>query len=457
MRRGLASLIMVLSLLIASGSWAGFVLTRTVLDPGRSEALADNLLDNTVVRGVIVDLLSDAVENQIPSSVVVPRQTIEVAADEALDDPRVEAVIRDGFVKAHQNALNGVDEPVALDASALGQVGREKVVALRPELNAILPAAPQLEVDLPTGGLSVLGDLRAQVRRYTIFGAILALIGVTLSFVLTTRRPKALRRVAYWAFINSFFWLLVGYGLPSILERVAPPSSVSIATAVVDVFLGAMIRPAVTMFVVGLILLGISLAWPALARRRPARQVDRHAPAPGALHQPAPVLEGLPRSSSGYPEPSYPEPGHAAPGYAGADYRQYETPVEPLYREPAAAQRSPDPTTAYDRFSVPQQDPQTTPYPAPQAPSASPAPAFGHPEAPTTVAPGGGQPTTAAGGYDPAGYDPGGYDPYTTAQAPGRQLEADDPEMWSEADHEAPTRVWSRADDFGDPPPPGHR
>lgn len=412
MRRGLASLIMVVSLLVASGSWAGFILTRTVLDPGRSEALADNLLDNTVVRGVIIDLLSDAVESQIPGSVVVPRETIEVAADEALDDPRVDAVIRDGFVRAHQNALNGIDEPVALDASALGEVGREKVVALRPELNPILPAAPQLEVDLPTGGLSVLGDLRAQVRRYTIFGALLALFGITLSFVLTTHRPKAMRRVAYWAFANSAFWLLVGYGLPSILERIAPPSSVSIATAVVDVFLGAMIRPAVIMFGLGVALLALSMAWPALARRRPARLVDREAPVPGALRQPSPILEGYNRQRSS----PYPEQGHA-----GADYRHYEAPAEPLHRAPAAAQRTEDRTEVYDRYAMPQHDPPTNPYPAPQAPN--------------RVPPG------------QAGY-------VSSARPPGHPLAADDPEMWSEADREAPTRVWSQVDDVGDPAPP---
>ena len=453
MRRGLASLIMVLSLLVASGSWAGFILTRTVLDPGRSEALADNLLDNTVVRAVIVDLLSDAVESQIPTSVVVPRQTIEVAADEALDDPRVEAVVRDGFVRAHQNALNGVDEPVALDATALGEVGREKVVALRPELNPVLPAAPQLEVDLPTGGLSVLGDLRAQVRRYTIFGALVALFGITISFVMTTRRAKALRRVAYWAFANSFFWLLVGFGLPTILELIAPPSSVSIATAVVDVFLGAMIRPAVIMFGLGVLLLVLSMAWPALARRRPGHLVDQQRPAPGALHQPSPILEGYDRAPAG------PPPG---PGYATADYRQAEAPGEPLHRLSAAAQRTPDRTQVYDRFAVPHHDPPTDPYTTPQPsgypPIVDPNPYLGAADAPTAVAYGGDHATTRApDGTTRDGYDPAGYDPVGSAQSSGPTLEAHDPETWSEADHEAPTRQWSRADDFGNPPPPGHR
>lgn len=433
MRRGLASLILVLSLLIASASWAGFILTRTVLDPGRSEALADNLLDNTVVRGVIVDRLSDAVEAQIPASVPIPRQTIELAADEALDDPRVEAVVRDGFVQAHQNALNGVEEPVTLNASALGQVGREKAVALRPELDAVLPVAPRLDVELPTGGLAVLGDLRSMVERYTLIGAVLALFGVIVSFVLTTKRAKALRRLSYWAFANSAFWLIMGYGVPALVGRAAP-SSVSIATAVVDVFFGAMIRPALIMAGFGLVLLAISLAWPALARRRPASMVDRDARAPGALHQPRPVLEGL----SAVPNQSYPAP------------------VEPLYTQPAPSpQRAyqPDPATAtYDRYTVPPS--QTQQYPTPQHhpapdPYTQTAPANdpynANPYAPVD------EPTAVA----PGAQGPGAPGPAAPPYPGGR---ADDPETWSLADHDAPTQVWSLDEDFGqDPPGPAHR
>ncbi|MEL7157134.1 MAG: hypothetical protein AAFN30_11095 [Actinomycetota bacterium] len=457
MRRGLASLIMILSLLIGSVSWAGFVLTRTVLDPGRSEALADNLLDNTVVRGVIVDRLSDAVEAQIPASVPIPRQTIEQAADEALDDPRVEAVVRDGFVRAHQNALNGVEEPVMLNASALGQVGREKAVALRPELDAVLPAAPRLDVELPTGGLAVLGQLRDMVRRYTLIGALVALAGVALSFVLTDRRPRALRRLSYWAFANSAFWLIMGFGVPALVGRAAP-SSVSIASAVVDVFFGAMIRPALMMFGAGVVLLLVSLAWPALARRRPAGMVDRPA-APGALHQRQPVLEGL---SGGAYQPA-PVPAPVAP-------------LHPPY--PAAAG---DPTNqGYDRYTVPATPaspygapahPTTDPYAAPAHPTAD---AYGAPAHPTTDAYGApAYPTTDAYGapaqpgpepYDgstavapdghpwPTAVAPSGYE--ETAAAPQPAPRADDPETWSMEDHEAPTRVWSRDDDFG--PSSGH-
>lgn len=298
MRRGLASLIMGLSLVVATAGWAGFILSRTVLDPGRSEALAETLLDNEDVRAVIVDRLADAVEAQLPAAVPVSRQTIERAADAALDDPRVEAVVQEGIVKTHQNALAGIDEPVMLDASALGEVAREMVVGLRPELDSLLPAAPSLEVELPSSGLSWLGRVKNTVDRFTAISAAIALIGLTTAFVVARNRPAVLRRVAFWAFGASLFWVAVAYGVPALLGRIAP-ASVSITMAIIDVFFGAMIRPAMVMGGVGVALLLLSFVWPAITRRRSGAMLDRPRPAQGALDQHRPVLEGL--STSGGP------------------------------------------------------------------------------------------------------------------------------------------------------------
>ncbi len=463
MRRVFASLLLALSLLVASGSWAGFILTRTALDPGRSEAVADNLLDNTVVRGVIVDRLSDAVEAQIPPSVPITRATIEVAADEALDDPRVETVIRDGFVRAHQNALNGVDEPVQLDASALGQVGREKAVEIAPELETVLPPAPELAVDLPTGGLSFLGTLRNSILRYTLLGAVVAAVGVVSALIITPRRPKALRRVSYWAFANSAFWLLVAFGLPELVGRLAP-SSMSIASAVVDVFVGAMIRPALYMAGAGVALLALSFVWPAMARRRPAAMVDGSRTAPGALHQPRPVLEGLtPPSRAGathaaaaYPNPApdpgyrHPAPAHPNPGYPNPapdpGYRPGPAQIDPVpdpgWYPGAGVPATPDPTMVFPAGVVQSEPyrPDPTPYPTPGS---------GLHDAPTTLS---SEATTSAWGAQqpeptPIPHEPG---PAPVGEAPpsAATRPADDHGTWSLLDPDAPTEVWS-ADEEG--------
>jgi hypothetical protein len=274
MRRGVASLIMGVSLLVASASWAGFVMSRTVLDPGRSERLADHLLDNDEVRRVIVDRMADAMEDQIPAGVPVTRQSLEVAAALTLDDPRVETLVRDGIVQAHQNALNGVDEPVELDATVVGQAGREAVVAQVPQLDLVLPQAPQLEVEVPNAGLSWLGTFKSYVDRYTLLGALAALVGVSAAFVLARNRPAALRRVSFWAFASSAFWIGVGYALPALAGTLVP-SSAAIASAAVDVFFGAMIRPALVLAGLGLGLLLASFVWPSYEQRRPAAMLDQ--------------------------------------------------------------------------------------------------------------------------------------------------------------------------------------
>jgi hypothetical protein len=368
MRRGLASLIMGLSLLVATASWAGFVTSRTVLDPGRSERLADVLLDDPEIRATVVDRLADAAEAQIPTDVPVTRDVIEAAADDALDDPRVEELIRQGLVEAHQNALNGIDEPVMLDGAALGAAGRDAVVARQPELDPFLPPAPTLEVELPSTGLAWLGTVKRYVDRYTLFGAVLAISGVSAAFVLARNRAAALRRVAFWAIGASAFWIAAAYAMPWVLERIAP-SSVAIASAAIDVFFGAMIRPAVALIGVGVGLLLLSFAWPAIERRRPAAMLDRAAPVhPGgswtpvasaasvAAQPPVDLRRQVP------PQPPAADPATAwvpasaqpAPLDATAQFPQVWSNVDRAPASPSAAGAAASQFDGPDRASVPQ-------------------------------------------------------------------------------------------------------
>ena len=286
MRRGLAGLILGLSLVLASVSWAGFVLTNTVLDPGRSERLADQLLDNEALRAALVGRLVAAMEASLPAEVPIPRQQLEQAADVALDDPRVDAMVRDGIVRTHRNALEGNTEPVVLDASALGAATRDALVGVRPELATVLPEEPPLTVELPTAGLSWLGRLRNLAQRVSTVLGLAALAGVTLSLLVAKNRPAILRRVSIWAFGASAFWLVVGYGVPFLAKTVAP-SSTAIISAMIDVFFGAMIRPAVLMGAFGGLLLVASMLWGSASQRRgaailqPARSGERAGPGPG--------------------------------------------------------------------------------------------------------------------------------------------------------------------------------
>ncbi|MFV0524264.1 MAG: hypothetical protein ACK5RL_07180 [Acidimicrobiales bacterium] len=274
MRRFLSSLIMGASLVIASLTWAGFTLSNTLLDPGTSERLADHLVEDPSVRQVIASRLADAIEAQVPTAVPISRNQYEEAADLAMDDPRVEAAIRDGIVQAHQNALAGVDEPVTLDASGIGEAARDAIVGLAPPLDAILPASPELGVELPNTGLAWLGTVKDMVDRFTALGFVISLIGLTASLAITDDRGAALRRMGRWAIGSAAFWLLVGLAMPYILEQVAPAAAVLVAAAI-DVFFGAMITPALILAGIGAIVMATGYLWPSYDRRRPAAMVSR--------------------------------------------------------------------------------------------------------------------------------------------------------------------------------------
>jgi hypothetical protein len=318
MRRGLASLITGLSLLVATVSWAGFTLSHTILDPGRSERLAERLLDDPQVREALIDRLADAVEPQIPAEVPVSRGLIETGAGFAIDDPQVRALILDGVVRYHRNALEGNTEPVVVDGNALGRASRDSLVGIRPELDPFLPATPAVQLELPTTGFTWLASVKRFVDRYTILAALVALAGSTVALAVARDRGAVLRRVAFWGYGAAAFWLVVGFALPRLADLVSPTSG-AIASAAVDVFFGAMTRPAVLLAVASTATLALGFATPVVGRRRGARvlQPSRPGGGPGQLLRPWAARPGptdwppAPPPSAG-PTPIAPPAAHRA-------------------------------------------------------------------------------------------------------------------------------------------------
>jgi len=270
MRRGFAGLILGLSLVVASISWAGFIMSRTVLDPGRSERLAVQVFDNEELRSVLVTRLAESLGAAIPGDIVVPSQTLEAAAGIALDDPQVQAFVQQAIVDTHKQALDGNVQPVVLDSNILSNALRSALVEVSPSLETTVPELPSATIELPTSGLNFLGTLKKFVDQVTIIAALAAAAGGATALVITNDRPSILRRVAFWAFGASLFWLIVGFGVPYLAALIGPASS-ALITAAIDVFFGAMIHPAIFMGAVGVGLAVASIAWTAVADRQPAR------------------------------------------------------------------------------------------------------------------------------------------------------------------------------------------
>ena len=344
MRQGIASVIIGLSLILASVSWGSFILSNTVLNRDASDRLAEDLLSNEQVRGVIADQIADSIEAQIPENIAVGRQELETAAELMMDDPRVQGVISQGIVDAHRNALDGVDTPVTLDGQILGSAGRDAAIALRPDFEQFLPPAPNLGAQIPSSWLSWLASFKAAVDRFTQITALISLTGIIFALILAKNRPAVLRRTAFWAFGASALWLLLSFVVPIVLAKIAP-SSGAIVSAALGVVVGAMVRPAITLAAIGAALLVGSMLWPSVQVRQGAAKLDRaskgrssqhaqHGPRSGAQNNPGNI--GQPNPAHGAARVGYGAAGGVPPG--PRPYRAQPLSPQPGYPNAPAPQ-----------------------------------------------------------------------------------------------------------------------
>jgi hypothetical protein len=365
MRKGFAGLILGLSLVVASISWAGFIMSRTVLDPGRSERLAVQIFDNEELRSVLVSRLSESLGDALPADIVVPSQTLDIAASLALDNPEVQQLVRTTIVDTHKAALEGNAQPVVIDSSILSTALLDSLVQTNPNLETVVPQLPTASIELPTTGLNVLGSIKGFIDQVTLLAALAAFAGGATALVITNDRPSILRRVAFWAFGASLFWLIVGFGVPYLAGLIGPASS-ALVTAAIDVFFGAMITPALVMGAVGVALVVSSVLWSSAAERNPARvaQPARASRGPGAKNtatrlgaaSATPPVEAYGRPIPNRPidqtvVQSRPDAGNTAPT---ARPGPNATPVSP---EPASDQPRPEPIWIEGRGYVDPNDP----------------------------------------------------------------------------------------------------
>lgn len=280
-RRALAAALLGISLWLGSLAWSGFLLTRTVLDPDRSQRVAEALYEDEAVRGRLADNIAGSVQAALPPGLPVDDATIDAGAAAALDSPAVELLFVDAFVRTHQAMLGEGDVPEQLDGSAFGTAGRDALVDARPELDGILPAAPEVAVPLPTERVPDLGPVRRGLLTAVPLLATAAAVGVLLALLITSNRPAVVRRAGVWAMGLSAVVLAFAYGVPALAATFTPKQSEVIAALV-----GAMAAetrvPAITLGALGLAGVVLSLLWRAaptlLADPVPPERRPRRAP-----------------------------------------------------------------------------------------------------------------------------------------------------------------------------------
>ncbi|WP_436793393.1 hypothetical protein [Actinospongicola halichondriae] len=347
MRRALAAVLLAVSLWIGSLAWTGFIMTRTVLDPGRSEAVADALLDDPDVHDQLVANIAGGLESAIPAGFAVDRATLDAAAETALDSPEVEALFRTAFVDTHQAFLGEGDPPRSIDGGAFGSAARSALVESNPELDGLLPAAPSLEIPLPTERVPDLGPVRRALDVAVPILAAVAAVGALMALVITSNRPAILRRAGVWAIGLSAFVLVFAFGVPALAQSFAPAQA-----AVVASLIGALAEasqgPALALAGAGVAGLVASFIWKPTAN---AVRAEPQAAPPRQRRSPHPPTQRIPRQPRSRPGSRPPAPTRPA---ARPVVPPRATPTRPPIAPSAAA---PAPTM------VQRTAPQATPRP----------------------------------------------------------------------------------------------
>jgi hypothetical protein len=350
-RRLVGGVLVAIGLIAASLAWTGYAASRTVLDPGRSQAIADDLYQDREVRAQLRSSMADAMARALPEGVSASRSELVAAADRALDDPAVEELFTGAMIRAHHRFLGedpAPDEPIVVEGAALAAASRTALINARPELATVVPEAPSLPVTLPTERIPDAGGFRAWLNGAVAMLTAIAVGFVAAAFVLTNDRPRVLRRVGFWAIGAGAFWLLVGVVLP-VLAHLLMPGQAAIFSALIGVAAGGMIPPSINAVVAGVAAVLVSLLWSVVA----SLSGRRRAPAP-------------PRRERRRERAAEPDPAPSA--------------YPPTPRRPATPQQ------AAAAYGVAPSRPAPPPRPAPQAPTAAaPAPATPFPNAPRWV------------------------------------------------------------------------
>ena len=338
-----------LSLFVASLAWSGFIALRTVLDPSRSEDVADTLYDDEAVRDQLIDNLSSAIRATVPSQVTVTDEQVHTAGEAVLDDPRVELLFRAAFVQTHAAFLGEGDVPQEIDAGAFGAAARDALVGIDPAFDSVLPAAPDLSVSLPTEHVPNAGPLRRFAQKVVPGLAAIAAIGVIFALVTTTDRPAVLRRAGWWAFGASWLILAVSFGIPWLATKLAPDQA-----QVISALIGALTRaaraPSLVLGASGIAAIAGSYLWPEGDRtkapepepRRAQARPAASAPRPAQYRSPAPAAPQRPAPPPGPPPPSAPAPPRPAPSPPAAP-APAPAPPQPVDTPPSAAPPRPVP------------------------------------------------------------------------------------------------------------------
>ena len=207
-----ARILLTIGFLAASISYSAWWVSRTVLDAGATETVAQKVLATDAVQEHLQEQLNEQVAEKLDEAQADPR--VARAVTTAMRDPRVVQAFAEAVRTAHEALLSDSDEKVVLDVQAVTGAVHEALLPIAPDLAAQLEQEQPLRQEIDPTQMPKLGGVDNRAHTAFVLGAIVALLCITLSLLLAHDRKsvgRAGRRLAYLAFV------------PLLLFLVAPP------------------------------------------------------------------------------------------------------------------------------------------------------------------------------------------------------------------------------------------
>jgi hypothetical protein len=275
-------ILLLLALLAGSGAYATVIVRGIVVDSDVSAQAASRAIDDVRVQRLLVDQTTEAVRSQLIGTEVVQYlenldpATREVeadllaVADAVVQTPEFHAAFVTTVRDLHRLVFVERGPAPVVDATDLVSVARDAAIARNAAYAALIPPTGTLTVTIPTSDLPDLTGLRDDLGSRTVPLAVVGAVLATAAFVIHDRRPKALRRVAFWLLGAGVVQASVALLLPVAANLVGGDAG-PIAEAIARVLLPRLLAPAAMVGGSGLGLLLVAFQWQRTADRRDAR------------------------------------------------------------------------------------------------------------------------------------------------------------------------------------------
>jgi len=254
-----ARLALAAGFLAATFAYGAWISTRTALDPGATNDVAEKLLESAPVQETVVEALERHVRAAVATDALDPQ--VGAAIERALDDPRLIDAFGDAVSTFHRGLLEGRKGAITLDSTEVTASVRDALATIDPALAAEVAAAEPIRIDLGEADVPAISDAGTRARAVLVTATLLAIALLVAGVALHPSQRDALARVGRRIALLAIGPLLGFVVLPWILAS-AHNDAATMAAGVLEVYAGRVLPSAIVLAVGGIGLWIGARTWP---------------------------------------------------------------------------------------------------------------------------------------------------------------------------------------------------